>query len=103
MPANRVIASRYERTVPLTTRARSASSKPLARAAITKLADRRLTSHSQGPGRVSSKSLMSNISSRSGEASSRKFSRCASPHSWAVMPESGLPARSEAMIAAAPR
>ncbi len=84
-------------------RARSASSKPFARPAMTRLAESRLTSHSQGPGSVSSKSLMSNINCRSGEASSRKFSRCASPHSWAVSPERGLSARSDAMIAAAPR
>lgn len=38
-----------------------------------------------------------------GEASSRKFSRCASPHSCTVSPVSGSGARSAAMIAAAPR
>lgn len=29
--------------------------------------------------------------------------RCASPQSWALMPETGVAARSPAMIAAAPR
>ena len=44
--------------------------KPLSRAAISMLTARRLTSHSHGPGSVSSKSLMSNTSRRSGEANS---------------------------------
>ena len=83
--------------------ARSLVLKPLARPAMTKLADSRLTSHSHGPGSVSSKSLMSNISRRSGEASSRKFNRWASPQSWVLMPERGVSARSAAMMAAAPR
>ena len=39
----------------------------------------RLTSHSHGPGSVSSKSLTSNIKRRSGEANTPKFDRCASP------------------------
>ena len=43
------------------------------------LTAKRLTSHSQGPGRVSSKSLISNTSWRSGEAKTPKFERCASP------------------------
>lgn len=46
-------------------------------------------SHSHGLGRVSSKSLMSHINCRSGEVSREMFSRCASPHSWAVIPETG--------------
>ena len=103
MSANRIIDSRYDRTVARTMRARSLSVKPLARPAMTRLAASRLTSHSQGPGSVSSKSLMSKSRWRSGEASSRKFSRWASPQSWALMPESGVPDRSDAMIAAAPR
>ncbi len=41
--------------------------KPLLRAAIVKLVASRLTSHSHGPGSVSSKSLRSNSSWRSGE------------------------------------
>ena len=45
-----------------------------------------LTSYSNGPGRVSSKSLRSNNKSRSGEANTPKFDRCASPHSCVVRP-----------------
>ena len=47
---------------------RSLRPKPLPRAAISTLASRRLTSHSNGPGSVSSKSLRSNRSRRSGRA-----------------------------------
>ena len=43
------------------------ASKPRSRPAIARLATRRLTSHSHGPGSVSSKSLMSNTSRRSGD------------------------------------
>ena len=57
--------------------------------AISRLAARRFTSHSQGPGSVSSKSLISRISSRSGEAKPPKFARCASPHNWAYNPVLG--------------
>jgi hypothetical protein len=42
--------------------------KPLLRAAMVKLAAKRFTSYSNGPGSVSSKSLTSNSSRRSGEA-----------------------------------
>ena len=47
--------------------------KPLLRQAITKLAARRLTSHSQGAGSVSSRSWMSKMIRRSGVAKPRKF------------------------------
>ena len=57
----------------------SLTAKPLSRAAISMLAASRLTSHSHGPGSVSSKSLTSNTSRRSGEANTPKFDRCASP------------------------
>ena len=67
------------------------------------LAARRLMSHSHGPGRVSSKSLTSKTSWRSGEPKAPKFERWASPHACTENPDSGLPARSAAMIAAAPR
>ena len=77
--------------------------KPLSRAAISMLAASRLTSHSHGPGSVSSKSLMSNTSRRSGEAKTPKFDRCASPQHWTCSPERGVPAKSWAMIFAAPR
>ena len=59
-------------------------------------------SHSNGPWSVSSKSLMSNSSSRSGDANSPKFDRCASPHSWTRMPVDGRGARSAAIGSAAP-
>ena len=67
------------------------------------LAARRLTSHSQGPGSVSSKSLQSKTSWRSGEPNTPKFERWASPQIWAVRPERGVVERSDAMIRAAPR
>jgi hypothetical protein len=50
----------------------------LSRPAIATLAASRLTSHSHGPGRVSSKSLRSNSNCRSGEAKAPKLPRCAS-------------------------
>ncbi len=68
-----------------------------------KLAARRFTSHSQGPGSVSSKSLMSKIIRRSGVAKSPKFDRWASPQSCTVTPETGETARSPLITAAAPR
>ena len=77
--------------------------KSRSRPAIAKLAARRLRSHSQGPGRVSSKSLTSITRRRSGAAKTPKFERWASPHAWTRNPDSGVFARSIAMIAAAPR
>ena len=68
-----------------------------------RLAARRLTSHSHGPGRVSSKSLTSKSSLRSGEAYRPKLDRCASPQTWTVRPDTGVVARSLAMTRAAPR
>ena len=70
---------------------------------MTALAARRLRSHSHGPGSVSSKSLTSNIRVRSGEANTPKFDRWASPQIWALRPDRGVVARSEAMTSAAPR
>ena len=100
---NSWIAVRYER-VPATIAARrAASSKPRARPATAKLAASRFTSHSNGPGSVSSKSLRLNTIRRSGAAKPPKFERCASPHSCACSPERGAPARSAAMMYAAPR
>ena len=64
---------------------------------------RRFTSHSHGPGSVSSKSLMSNTMLRSGVAKVPKFATCASPHACTVRPVTGVVARSIAMIAAPPR
>ena len=60
--------------------------KSRSRPAISKLAARRLTSHSQGPGRVSSKSLTSNTRRRSGAAKTPKFERWASPQSLHLEP-----------------
>ena len=81
------IRSRYRATAVSTTRRRSSSGKPFSRPAIARLAARRLTSHSQGPGSVSSKSLTSKTSARSGDAKPPKFDRCASPHSWTRRPD----------------
>ena len=67
------------------------------------LAASRLTSHSHGPGRVSSKSLASNTSARSGEANRPKFDRWASPQICTWMSVTGAFARSKAMTAGVPR
>ena len=83
--------------------ARTSLAKPRWRAATTRLAASRLTSHSQGPGSVSSKSLQSKTSWRSGEPKTPKFERWASPQIWAVSPERGVVERSDAMTSAAPR
>ena len=101
--ANSRIVSRYVAAVLSTIRSCCLTVKPLSRAAINMLTARRLTSHSHGPGSVSSKSLRSNTRRRSGEANTPKFDRCASPQHWTVSPERGVAARSLAMIAAAPR
>ena len=103
MAANSAIASRYPRTA-LSTIARpvfAVNSRD--RAAISKLAARRLMSHSNGPGAVSSKSLMSNTIWRSGDAKPPKFARWASPTAWTRKPDWGPAAKSAAMITAAPR
>ncbi len=80
-----------------------AALKPLARPAMTTLAASRLTSHSHGPGSVSSKSLASKTSVRSGEAKRPKFERWASPLAWTKMSVRGVAARSKAMTAGVPR
>jgi hypothetical protein len=67
---------------------------PVSRPAISRLVASRLTSHSNGPGLVSSKSLTWKTSRRSGEAKRPKSPRCASPHNWTVSPERGPFARS---------
>jgi hypothetical protein len=79
--ANRAIASRYSRAAASTTERQTASSKPRSRPATATLAASRFTSHSNGPGSVSSKSLMLKTSLRSGAAKMPKLERCASPHS----------------------
>ncbi len=103
IPAKLAIAVRYRPTVSSTIRSWSLARKPLSRAAINMLAANRLTSHSHGPGSVSSKSLTSNTSRRSGEANTPKFDRCASPQHCTVSPDRGVALRSLAMIIAAPR
>ena len=67
------------------------------------LAASRFTSHSHGPGSVSSKSLIANTRLRSAEANTPKFARCASPHACTDSPVTGVPARSAAITAADPR
>jgi hypothetical protein len=103
IPANSAIASRYAATAAVAAARASAFRKPLLRPAIVKLAASRFTSYSKGPGRVSSKSLRSNRSRRSGEAYAPKLDRCASPHSCTESPAVGVSFRSAAMILAAPR
>ena len=103
MAANRFMAVRYSPSRASTTLVRSLMENPLSRPATAKLAASRLTSHSHGPGQVSSKSLMPNSKRRSGEANAPKFIRWASPHTWVVIPDRGVPAKSAAMMSAAPR
>ena len=81
----------------------SAGVKPLLRAAIVKLAAIRFRSYSNGPGKVSSKSLRPNSRSRSGEAKPPKLDRWASPQSCTTRPAIGVVARSVAITLAAPR
>ena len=76
-----------------------ASDRPIDRAASTKEATSRLTSHSHGAGSVSSKSLMSKMMLRSGVAKPPKFSRWQSPHACTLMPVLGVRARSAAITA----
>ena len=97
------MARRYCPTVSSTARLRSAVENPRSRPAMTMLAASRLTSHSHGPGSVSSKSLTSKTSRRSGLAYRPKLSRWASPQACTVIPVTGVPARSAAMPRAAPR
>ncbi len=68
-----------------------------------RLTQSRLTSHSHGPGSVSSKSLMSKTTLRSGVANLPKLLTWASPHACTVRPVTGVVARSAAMMAAPPR
>ena len=103
IPAKARIASRYERTAASTVERRTSVARSSSRPAMAMLAASRLTSHSHGPRAVSSKSLMSKTISRSGAAKPPKFDRCASPQSWASRPDRGVPARSAAISAAAPR
>ena len=76
---------------------------PRARPASTKEVASRLTSHSNGAGSVSSKSLTSNTALPSGEAKLPKLLRWQSPQDCTTIPLAGVAARSAAMTAAAPR
>ena len=98
--ANARIRSRYSRTTSDTISCRSAGSETRRRATRSMLAASRLTSHSQAPGSVSSKSLMSNTTRRSGVANSPKLPMWASPQAWTRKPDTGVSARSAAMTAA---
>ncbi len=103
MPAKPRIARRYAATVARTMRRRSFGEKSLFRAAISTLVASRLTSHSHGPGSVSSKSSTSKTRLRSGEANSPKLARWASPQACTISPVRGVRARSPAISSAAPR
>ena len=81
----------------------SSSETPFSRPAISRLAASLLTSHSHGPGAVSSKSLTSKNRWRSGEPKTPKFDRWASPQSCASNPVVGVVARSSVIGRAAPR
>ena len=102
-PANSRIAVRYLSTPARTTLRRALAENPFARPATARLAASRLTSHSNGPGSVSSKSLTSNTSRRPGDANAPKLARCASPHNCTRSPDAGVVARSAAIGSAAPR
>ncbi len=92
-----LIASRYARAAVVLTDRRCLASKPRSRPATAKLATSRFTSHSNGPGSVSSKSLTPNTRRRSGAAKAPKLDRCASPQSCTCSPVRGSPARSAAI------
>ena len=101
--AKRRIAVRYSRTPAVTAARRLPGLRSCWRQTISTLVAMRLTSHSHGPGSVSSKSLTSKTSVRSGAANAPKFEMWASPQICARRPERGVTARSAAMIAAPPR
>jgi hypothetical protein len=82
---------------------RCLAENPFSRPATSRLAANRFTSHSHGPGAVSSKSLTSKNRWRSGEPKTPKLDRRASPQTWTFSPEFGVAARSEAIGSAAPR
>ena len=71
--------------------------------ATTKLVARRFRSHSHGATAVSSKSLMSKASRRSGVAKPPKLRQWQSPAACTIWPLTGVAARSAAITAAAPR
>jgi hypothetical protein len=83
MLANVRIAVRYAETVASAAARCWSIEKARSRPATTTLAVSRLRSHSNGPTLVSSKSLTSKTSRRSGVPKIPKFERCASPQSCA--------------------
>lgn len=101
--AKSAMADRYSVAVDFVQDRATVLDRPLARAARTTDVVSRFTSHSKGPGFVSSKSLTSKITDRSGAANMPKFARCASPQSCALSPVRGMSERSEAMMIALPR
>ena len=101
--ANAFIHCRYERTARRAARRFASTGNPFCRPATTRLTASRLMSHSHGPGKVSSKSLRSKTSFRSGVPKIPKLLRCASPPSCTRKPDWGVPARSRAMTLADPR
>src|SRR5262249_34730252 len=70
----------------MTTSLDTVSLSALSRQATTKLAASRLTSHSHGAGRVSSRSLIEKMTRRSGVAKPPKFDKWASPQHWTREP-----------------
>ncbi len=71
----RHIHFRYDSMVLIVAARLADALKPLPRPATTTLAASRLTSHSHGPGSVSSKSFASKTNARSGEPKRPKFDR----------------------------
>jgi hypothetical protein len=73
--ANSRIASRYDRVARRTIWSRTVAENWFSRAATSKLAVKRLTSHSHGAGAVSSKSFMSKARRRSADPNVPKLVR----------------------------
>ena len=81
MSANPAMALRYSPAAAARTTSHCARVNRRCRPATSKLVTSRLTSHSKGPGSVSSKSFRSKTSDRSAVAKPPKFARWASPAS----------------------
>ena len=101
--ASLLISLRYSRAAVASTFCRFPDLKPRWRAATTTLAASRLTSHSNGPGRVSSKSLMSKMRRRSGAVKAAEVREVRVAAELDREAGVGAAPRSAAMIAAAPR
>ena len=87
--ANSRIASRYWRAVASTAFRRSAGFSWPSRPATSMLAARRFTSHSHGPGRVSSKSFTSNSKERSGRGEAAEVEQVSVPAALHPEPRGG--------------